>query len=157
MEQLREDVWSIPVPIPDNPLRYVSTYALAVPVGVGLIDAGWESDAGWKTLTDGLQHIGATLGDVRGVLVAHMHFDHIGLASRIREAAGAWVAMHPADAAIIRRWNAREAAAAIAAQVDFLVSWDVAQPEEMDLFTQVAEPDRLLEDGDIAELVKFSV
>jgi hypothetical protein len=26
-EQLGQDLWSLPVPIPDNPLRYVSVYA----------------------------------------------------------------------------------------------------------------------------------
>ena len=30
VEQLRADVWSIPVPIPHNPLRYVSVYAFAL-------------------------------------------------------------------------------------------------------------------------------
>ena len=35
----------------------------------------------------------------KGVLVTHIHPDHYGLAGRIREASGAWVALHPADAA----------------------------------------------------------
>ena len=38
---------------------------------------------------------------MRGVLVTHIHPDHYGLAGRIREASGAWIALHPADAALI--------------------------------------------------------
>ena len=34
-------------------------------------------------------------------MVTHIHPDHYGLAGRIREASGAWVALHPADAALI--------------------------------------------------------
>ena len=41
------------------------------------------------------------MSDVQGVLVTHIHPDHYGLAGRIREASGAWIALHPADAALI--------------------------------------------------------
>ena len=40
------------------------------------------------------------MADVRGVLVTHMHFDHVGLAGLVRQASGAWIAMHPADQAV---------------------------------------------------------
>src|SRR4051795_8423130 len=103
VEQLRADLWSIPVPM-GGPLRYVSVYAFALDGGgLGLLDTGWESDAGWAALTDGLAQIGGGLEDVRGVLVTHLHFDHLGLARRVREASGAWLAMHPADARLVSR------------------------------------------------------
>ena len=35
------------------------------------------------------------------MLVTHIHPDHYGLAGRVREASGAWIALHPADAALI--------------------------------------------------------
>ena len=38
-EQLAGDLWSIPVPIPDNPLRYVSVYAFGAGEGLVLIDS----------------------------------------------------------------------------------------------------------------------
>ena len=34
-------------------------------------------------------------------MVTHIHPDHYGLAGRIREASGAWIALHPADAELI--------------------------------------------------------
>jgi glyoxylase-like metal-dependent hydrolase (beta-lactamase superfamily II) len=161
VERLRSDLWSIPVPIPQNPLRYVSVYAFALfGGGLGLIDAGWDSDPGWDALTTGLAGLGAAVADVRSVLVTHLHFDHLGLAGRIREASGAWIAMHPADAAVVRLMNGRTAAAAAADEVDFLISLgahpeearaDAADPEVMEAFTRMAAPDRLLDHGDLAD------
>src|SRR5580704_13092287 len=101
VEQLAGDLWSIPVPIPNNPLRYVSSYAFGTGAGLVLMDPGWNADASWQALVAGLATIGASPEDVRGVLVTHMHFDHLGLAGRVRAASGAWVAMHPADRAVL--------------------------------------------------------
>src|SRR4029453_6832319 len=69
VEQLRANLWSIPVPIPHNPLRYVSVHAFALQGGgLGLLDTGWESDESWAALTEGLASIGGAITDVRGVL-----------------------------------------------------------------------------------------
>jgi glyoxylase-like metal-dependent hydrolase (beta-lactamase superfamily II) len=162
VEQLASDLWSIPVPIPDNPLRYVSSYAIA-PAGGGLVllDTGWNADASWEALVAGLSSIGAAPADVRGVLVSHMHFDHIGLAGRVREASGAWIALHPADTAIIANAAMRDPAAAVSGEVKFLVWLGAAAEEAADLvgsvagyrgFSSVALPDRELGDGDLADV-----
>ncbi|WP_209313839.1 MBL fold metallo-hydrolase [Blastococcus sp. TF02A_35] len=160
VEQLRPDLWSIPVPIPHNPLRYVSTYAFALEGGgLGLLDTGWESEEGWAALSAGLSSIGGGIEDLRGVLVTHLHFDHLGLAARVREASGAWVAMHPADVDVVRRLTTTEAQAAVDGEVAFLVSLgapreealsDVGGAENLAGFSRMAVADRLLEDGDRA-------
>ena len=166
VEQLRDGLWSIPVPML-GPLRYVSVYAFALDGGgLGLIDAGWESDAGWAALTEGLASIGGDVTDVRGVLVTHLHFDHLGLAERVRQASGAWVAMHPADADVVASPSHRDAHAFTTAEVDFLVSLgadrddavaDVGPAELYASFTRMALADRLLEDGDLADLPGWSL
>ncbi|SOE03410.1 MBL fold metallo-hydrolase [Blastococcus haudaquaticus] len=161
VERLRPDLWSIPVPIPHNPLRYVSVHAFALDGGgLGLLDAGWGSDESWAALTAGLAAIGAGVEEVRGVLVTHLHFDHLGLAARVRDASGAWIAMHPADAAAVARLTAAGAQAMVTAEVEFLVGLgagrdeavsDVGPPENLRAFTQMAVADRLLEDGEHAD------
>jgi glyoxylase-like metal-dependent hydrolase (beta-lactamase superfamily II) len=161
VEQLRDDLWSIPVPIPHNPLRYVSAYAFALEGGgLGLLDTGWETDEAWTALTSGLASIGGGVGDVRGVLVTHMHFDHLGLAARVREASGAWIAMHPADVEAVRRMTTADVELLIGAEVDFLVGLgadrseaegDVGPAHGMTTFTGMAVADRLLEDGEVAD------
>jgi glyoxylase-like metal-dependent hydrolase (beta-lactamase superfamily II) len=98
VEHVRDGLWSIPVPIPNNPMRYVLVYALESQDGLVLVDAGWDDDISWEVLTDGLASIGARLSDIRAVLVTHFHADHLGLADRVRAASGAWVALHRLDA-----------------------------------------------------------
>jgi hypothetical protein len=41
------------------------------------------------------------MSDVRSVVVTHLHPDHYGLAGRVREASGAWIGLHPADAKLL--------------------------------------------------------
>jgi glyoxylase-like metal-dependent hydrolase (beta-lactamase superfamily II) len=161
VEQLRADLWSIPVPIPHNPLRYNSIYAFALDGGgLGLIDTGWGSDESWAALTAGLTAIGGDVSDVRGALVTHLHFDHLGLAGRVREASGAWIAMHPADATAVQHLTTAGAQSAVATEIEFLVGLgadrdeavaDVGPAENMDNWTSMAVPDRLLEDGEHAD------
>ncbi len=101
VEKVRPGLWSIPVPIPNNPLRYVSVYVLELDNGVALVDAGWPTDDAWDALNDGLTAVGGSIGDVRSVVVTHIHPDHYGLAPRVRDASGAWVGLHPADATLL--------------------------------------------------------
>ncbi|GAB2837199.1 MBL fold metallo-hydrolase [Actinocorallia aurea] len=101
VELVRPGLWSVPVPLPDNPLRYVLVYVLEGPSGVTLIDAGWDTPEAWDALNAGIKTAGYAMEDVKGVLVTHMHHDHWGLAARVREASGAWVGLHPEDARLI--------------------------------------------------------
>ena len=103
VERLGGGLWSIPVPIPDNPLGYTLVYLLESGRGPVLVDAGWDDPASWDALRAGVAAAGAAVEDVYGVLVTHYHPDHHGLAGVVREASGAWVALHPADAAVVRR------------------------------------------------------
>ncbi|WP_248958068.1 MBL fold metallo-hydrolase [Sphaerisporangium perillae] len=95
-------VWSVPVPIPGNPLGYTLVYAIESPAGPVLVDAGWNHEDAWAALRDGLAAVGVDVRSVRGVVVTHHHPDHAGLAGQVREASGAWIAMHEADAALVR-------------------------------------------------------
>jgi glyoxylase-like metal-dependent hydrolase (beta-lactamase superfamily II) len=110
VENLGPGLWSIPVPIPDNPLGYTLVYLLESDRGPVLVDAGWDDPATWEALRRGIAAAGAAVEDVYGVLVTHYHPDHHGLAGAVREAAGAWVAMHPADAYIVRRQRSADMA-----------------------------------------------
>jgi glyoxylase-like metal-dependent hydrolase (beta-lactamase superfamily II) len=160
VERVRPGLWSIPVPIPNNPLRYVLVYAFETDGGIYLVDAGWNTDDAFDTLAAGVTTIGASLADVRGVMVTHIHPDHYGLAGRVRELSGAWVALHPADAALIP--DRYEHVEALLARVgDVLTQWG-APPDEVEAlanasmpvrqFVTLVKPDVLLEDGDKPEV-----
>src|SRR5689334_5968910 len=98
VDRVAPGVWSIPVPIPLSGLRYVLVYALELPGGVAVIDAGWDTDDAWNALVAGLAAVGYSPSDVRAIPITHIHPDHYGLAGRLREVSGAWIGLHPADA-----------------------------------------------------------
>lgn len=160
VESLGQGLWSVPVPMPQSSLRYVLVYLLERPDGVTLIDAGWDTEEAWSALNAGLAKAGYEIGDVKSALVTHIHPDHYGLAGRVREASGAFIALHPADAAILPQRYV---------QMDPLLSTmrthlhECGVPtEDMDHmrgasmpvrgFVNVVLPDVLLEDGDHPEV-----
>src|SRR5262249_42814824 len=147
--------------IPTTPLRYVTSYAFASDGGLVLLDTGWPADTAWEALVAGLESIGSGVADVRGVLVSHMHLDHAGLIGRLREASGAWAAMHPADRAMIANGPLRHPEQAVTREVAFLRSLgasadeaaaSVGSPEGDGSFTGMGLPDRELSDGDLADV-----
>jgi len=155
VEQVRPGLWSIPVPIPLNPLRYVLAYAFELPDGVALVDVGWNTEEAWAALSRGLIATGHSVDDVRAILVTHIHPDHYGLAGRVRERSGAWIGMHELEArALRRRYVAVDAL--IAQGVRWMLECGAA-PDEADQlagssrdilpWVRLAEPDRLLADG----------
>lgn len=105
VEQLGTEVWSIPVPFPDNPMRYTLSYLLLGEGEAILIDPGWDSDAGLDHLNAGLRQAGLGLSDLTGIVVTHFHSDHLGMAARLRIASGAWVALGDRE---VRRLSASE-------------------------------------------------
>jgi glyoxylase-like metal-dependent hydrolase (beta-lactamase superfamily II) len=160
VEEVRPGLWSIPLPLPRNPLRYVLVYALECDDGIALIDAGWNTEDAWATLGAGLETLGATVEQVTGVLVTHIHPDHYGLAARIREASGAWVALHRADAAVLPE-RYEEVDALLDRMASLLRACGVPQLEldalssasmSIRQFVEVTQPDRLLDDGDVVPL-----
>jgi glyoxylase-like metal-dependent hydrolase (beta-lactamase superfamily II) len=166
VERVRPGLWSVPVPIPDNPLRYVLVHLLELDDGVAVVDTGWNTSEAWKALVDGLAVAGYAVEDVRAALVTHIHPDHYGLAGRLREASGAWVALHPADAALLPgRYGA--GIDTLVAQMRALLS-DCGVPgavtaelseASMGLreFVSQAEPDVLLEHGRRVDLRGWDV
>lgn len=105
VEELGGDVWSIPVPFPDNPMRYTLSYLLLGDGEAILIDPGWDSDAGLDCLTAGLRQAGLGITDLTGIVVTHFHSDHLGMAARLRMESRAWVALGDRE---VRRFSASE-------------------------------------------------
>jgi glyoxylase-like metal-dependent hydrolase (beta-lactamase superfamily II) len=89
------------------------------------------------------------------VLVTHIHPDHYGLAGRVREQSGAWVGLHPADAALIH--ERYDDPTDLLERVGRMLRRMGAPPEELEPmrdaampvrpFVDAAVPDRLIDDG----------
>ncbi|NIL78119.1 MBL fold metallo-hydrolase [Rhodococcus sp. B10] len=153
-------IYRIPVPITDNPLGHTLVYAMESPNGLILVDAGWDDDNAWHGLTSGLEAIGHSVTDVEGVVLTHFHPDHIGLCGRVREASGAWIAMHEADHAQFKGmveprdndWLEAEKQNMIAAGASTadLAAWQNVAPEPPT--GPESAPDRVLVDGEAIAL-----
>jgi glyoxylase-like metal-dependent hydrolase (beta-lactamase superfamily II) len=101
VEQVTGGVWSVPVPIPDHPLRYVLSYLLEHSSGVVMVDTGWDHPDSWQALTTGLETCGIPMSAVTALLITHMHPDHHGLSGAMRERSGAWIGMHEREDALL--------------------------------------------------------
>jgi glyoxylase-like metal-dependent hydrolase (beta-lactamase superfamily II) len=161
VESVGSGVWSIPVPIPHSSLRYTLCYLLACQDGFVMVDPGWPSDAGFDALSDAVASIGAELADVVGIAVTHAHSDHHGLSERVRNASGAWIAMHKLerDALPARRGTRQSRSEADSSWLERsgVPASDlpaVAMPEaRIRLLFDLVEPDIVVEDGEWLPIV----
>jgi glyoxylase-like metal-dependent hydrolase (beta-lactamase superfamily II) len=160
VERVRPGLWSIPVPIPNNSLRYVFVYAFETDAGPYIVDAGWNTDDAFAALSAGLVQAGTDIGSVQGVMVTHIHPDHYGLAGRVRDASGAWVSLHPADAALLHDRYDEPAdlltrmgtmLRRMGAPTDELAGLQNASMPVLP-FVSMGRPDILFEDGDKPEV-----
>lgn len=166
IDRVREDVWSIPVPMPGNPLRYSYCHVFMDGPRALVVDPGWPADEAWDALTAGLEAIGTSADRVEGVLVSHAHHDHYGLAPRLHATSGAWVALGAADTPLLlsddvdphvvladrREWLAREGGAARADAHD-------GAGDEIGIRAAMVShlPERPLDGGEVIEFGRFRV
>ncbi|HTV98942.1 MAG TPA: MBL fold metallo-hydrolase [Streptosporangiaceae bacterium] len=155
VEQVTPGVWSVPVTIPDNPLRYTLSYLLLADSGVVVVDPGWESDTGWSDLQRGLAAARVSADRITGIVVTHVHLDHHGLSRRLSEASGAWIAMHAEEVHALparigetvgpdggRAWLAR-----CGAPEEMMAEFNADLADTLGIF-RLADPDVLLQDGE---------
>lgn len=97
VECVADGLWSVPVVFPRNPMRYTLAYVIVDCDDCLVIDPGFDSPQGRLDLQAGLRTAGVGLRNVTGILATHFHTDHLGMASWLRRASGAWVALGRAE------------------------------------------------------------
>ena len=163
VERIADSVWSIPVPFPDNPLRYTLSYLLLGDGEAVVVDPGWNSDEGWEHLLAGLAVAGIGPTQVTCIAVTHYHPDHHGMTARLQQACGAPVAMGQDE-----RWRSHPADPSAAAAEDRsqLTFWgvpsdrleEIAMPgHRVSVVPALPVPDLRLADGGLLPLAGRSV
>jgi glyoxylase-like metal-dependent hydrolase (beta-lactamase superfamily II) len=156
VERVRPLVWSVPITMPESPVRYTLCYLLLNETGeCVVVDPGLESEKGWTQLLNGLDLAGTRLDLVTGIVATHMHPDHLGMVARLADVSGAWIGMHRnEDDALDRRQNLNDS---IATDRAWLVQCGVPAdtphslalvPETIEFLTQLARPTLFLEHDD---------
>jgi glyoxylase-like metal-dependent hydrolase (beta-lactamase superfamily II) len=79
--EIEENIFHIPVTLPNNPLGYTNTYLLRVDKSL-LIDTGADYSDSKKELIGALDDLGVERDDL-DILITHFHKDHVGLADKI--------------------------------------------------------------------------
>lgn len=160
--EVRPGIWCIRVPLPFGPRGGTLVYLIECDRGYVLVDSGWDDDACWSALLDGIYRAGYDPADCYGALVTHGHPDHHGLSARLRERSGAWVAMHPDEAQVITLQRSGEIRLfgnlmgvlyRAGAPVESLADVPDPSPEAVRAWLREPSlPDRLLADGDRADV-----
>jgi glyoxylase-like metal-dependent hydrolase (beta-lactamase superfamily II) len=86
-------VFRIPLPLPSDSLRAVNIYVIVTEDGLCLVDGGWAIPETMEPLVAGLKQLDATIGDIRQVLVTHVHRDHYTHAITLRRVVGTHVVL----------------------------------------------------------------
>ena len=76
------NIYSIFVPLPDNPLRNLNAYLIKDDKRSLLIDTGFRRDECREALLGGLAELGVSM-DNTDICLTHLHSDHTGLAPEI--------------------------------------------------------------------------
>ena len=82
MEELFENIFRIPVKLPDSPLKELNSYLIRDSERSLLIDTGFRLPACKEALISGLTELGENTDSV-DIFLTHMHADHSGLAAEI--------------------------------------------------------------------------
>jgi glyoxylase-like metal-dependent hydrolase (beta-lactamase superfamily II) len=92
--ELLPGVWRLPLPLRDSPLGHVNTYLVRADDGYLLVDCGWDTADTLEALQGHLRFLDIPIGDVRHLLITHIHPDHYGMAGRLREMSKAELSFH---------------------------------------------------------------
>ncbi len=149
-------VHQLRIPFPEGIDRFTNAYVVEGSRGSILIDCGWDSSEAIWAFREELRGERLSFEDINWVVVTHVHPDHFGLASKLRELCGAKIIMHKADAELVksRYVDYRKLADDTEAM---LVSFGVPADEAREMrtasawaaqYVTAADPDVVVEDGD---------
>ncbi len=82
VKKVYKDIYSIEIPLPQNPLRAINSYIILSKDRNLIIDSGFNRDECRRALMGGLNELGVDLNKT-DLLVTHLHSDHCGLAAEL--------------------------------------------------------------------------
>ena len=94
-------VHQIKSPGPGSGSWSTNVYVVEGSDGHIVVDSGWDSQESLWALQEGVKGANLKLRDIMKVVVTHIHPDHYGLSSKIKQICGAQVAIHRIDAGFI--------------------------------------------------------
>ncbi len=99
--RILDGVHQIKIPVPGGASWDTNVYVLEGSDGHILVDSGWDSQESLWALQEGIKAANLKLRDITTVVITHIHPDHYGLSSKIKQICGAQLAIHRIDAGFI--------------------------------------------------------
>jgi glyoxylase-like metal-dependent hydrolase (beta-lactamase superfamily II) len=96
-------VHRIPLPLPEDGLRAVNVYAIDDGEDLVLVDGGWSLPESMAALESGLAAIERDPGEIRSILVTHIHRDHYTQAIALRRRYGPTVLLGEGERPTVQR------------------------------------------------------
>lgn len=94
-------IHQIKMSFPKGISGHTNIYVIEGDEGNILIDSGWDAPESLWALREGLTADRLKLKDIKTIVITHIHPDHYGLASKVKQLCGAKVAMHKVEADFI--------------------------------------------------------
>jgi len=99
--QVLNGVHQIKTPGPVGTSLYTNVYVIEGSDGHILVDSGWDNQESLWALQEGIKAANLKLRDINKVVITHIHPDHYGLSTKMKQICGAEVAIHSVDAGFI--------------------------------------------------------
>jgi len=150
-------VHQIKSPGPGSGSWSTNVYVIEGGDGHIVVDSGWDSQESLWALQEGMKGANLKLRDIKKVVITHIHPDHYGLSSKIKQICGAQVAIHRIDAGFISL-RYKDFADLLQKTEELLRQNGVPQDELpqlkeaslwMNKYVTPDSPDVMLEDGDV--------
>lgn len=103
VEQLRDNIYRVEIPLPRNPLKWLNSYFIKGEDKNLIIDTGFNMDECRDTLYSAVDELGFSM-DKTDIYVTHLHADHLGLAPEIASQSTK-IYLSEIDSAIVLRGN----------------------------------------------------
>lgn len=82
IEKIKEDIFRIEIPLPNNPLKFVNSYVIKASNQNLIIDTGMNREECMNVMRASLQELGVDLRKTN-YFITHFHVDHLGLLSNL--------------------------------------------------------------------------
>jgi glyoxylase-like metal-dependent hydrolase (beta-lactamase superfamily II) len=99
--EIVKSIHQIKIPFPRDIPEQTNIYIVEGTTGNIMVDAGWDTPEALSALNDELKKDHLRLKDIKEIIITHIHPDHYGLASKVKQLCGAKIAMHSVEAGLI--------------------------------------------------------
>jgi glyoxylase-like metal-dependent hydrolase (beta-lactamase superfamily II) len=102
MKQVMPGVYRMNLPLSGFNPDSVNIYLIETPAGFTCIDTGWDSEPAFQSMEEQIAEIGATISDIKEVILTHCHIDHMGMIIRFKKSFPVKLYLHEKERDLIK-------------------------------------------------------